>query len=119
MIEEEKGTRNVQGKQSRITSLSLTGLGGYLQFGELRESDPEALQIALHLDEKGKARLQRLISTKAGQMLSLFAEGVKVGRGKVPLEDDVASLTFTISPDKRGRLEHAFEMSRLELVQFN
>ena len=61
--------------------------------------------------------MKNLIAKGEGQKLVLEAEGVGVGEGEVTQEGDGASLTFTLLPDKLKRLEHAFEMSKLQLVK--
>ncbi len=105
--------RRRDGKPVRMVTVRSTRIGGHIQAGKLQEVGEEVLQITLHFDEDGKARLQNFISQESGLKLSLIAEGVTVGEGQVPLEGDGASLTFTLLPDKLKRLDHALQMSKL------
>ncbi len=104
-------------RRDKVVSVNATRLGKHIQSGELHELNPEICQLTLYFDDEGKTFLQKLVSQNRGQKLGLQAEGVTIGTGEVPVQGDTVSLTFTFSPDKFKRLEHAFEMSKLQLIR--
>jgi hypothetical protein len=104
-------------RQTRVYELHATDLGKYIQVGELQEVDKEPTRIIIFLDDEGKVLLKNLIAQSPCQKLFLQAEGVSVGEGEVPNEGDWTSLTFTLLPDKLKRFEHAFEISKLQLIR--
>lgn len=115
--------RNIEERQTRgrrqtgVYEVHATDLGKHIQVGELQEVDKEPTRITIFFDDEGKVLLKNFIAQNPGQKLFLQTEGVGVGEGEVPNEGDWTSLTFTLSPGKLKRLEHAFEMSKLQLIR--